>query len=148
MEVPDRHVRVNLMSTITNQGAVRFMTSTQTMTAAVVIVLLGRLLRSTTGKLFLIVARLRVPAAAAVEAWVATQEQRLERFYLPRYAPERNADDYWTTDVKGGVNAQGLPANKPELRWRMQAFRQRLVHVPEHVRNYFCHPDVQYAAAL
>src|SRR5436309_6227670 len=46
-EVPDPHIRANQISTITNQGEVRFMTYTQTMTAVLFLVFLGRLLRST-----------------------------------------------------------------------------------------------------
>ena len=59
MEVPDPHIRANQISTITNEGKVHFMTYTRTMTAALFLVFLGRLLRSTTGKVFLIVDRLR-----------------------------------------------------------------------------------------
>ena len=58
-DVPDPHIRANQISTITNRGEVRFMTYTQSMTAALFLVFLGRLLRSTTGKVFLIVDRLR-----------------------------------------------------------------------------------------
>ena len=61
-DVPDPHIRAeHQISTITNHGEVRFMTPTrtQTMTAALFLVFLGRLLRSTTGKVFLIVDRLR-----------------------------------------------------------------------------------------
>jgi transposase len=146
-EVPGPHIRVNLISAITNGGAVRFMTYTAAMTAALFIDFLGRLLRGTRGKLFVIVDRLRAHEAAAVDEWAAAHADRLELFYLPRYAPERNADEYLNNDVKGQVDAQGLPDSKPELRSRIQAFMQRLVHLPEHVRSYFCHPNVQYAAA-
>jgi transposase len=146
--VPDRHLRVNLISTITNAGAVRFMTYTETMTAALFITFLERLLRSTTGKIFLIVDWLRAHDAKAVQAWAATHQDRIELFFLPRYAPELNADEYLNNDLKGKVNAQGLPESKPQLRSRIQLFMQRLVHLPEHVRNYFQHPCVQYAAAL
>jgi transposase len=148
VEVPDRHLRVNLISTITNAGAVRFMTYTETMTAALFITFLERLLRSTTGKIFLIVDWLRAHDAKAVQAWVAAHPDRIELFFLPRWAPELNADEYLNNDLKGRVNAQGLPESKPELRSRIQRFMQRLVHLPEHVRNYFQHPCVQYAAAV
>src|SRR5436305_3290201 len=47
MDVPDPHIRANQISTITHEGKVRFMTSTTTMTAALFLVFLGRLLRST-----------------------------------------------------------------------------------------------------
>lgn len=148
VEVPDRHLRVNLISTITNAGAVRFMTYTQTMTAALFITFLERLLRSTPGKIFLIVDWLRAHEAKAVQAWAEAHEDRICLFFLPRYAPELNADEYLNNDLKGSVNAQGLPKSKPELRSRIQRFMQRLVHLPEHVRNYFLHPCIQYASAL
>jgi len=148
MDVPDPHLRVNQISTVTNTGEVRFMTYTQTMTAALFLVFLGRLLRSTTGKVFLIVDRLRAHMTPAVQEWVATHRERLEVFYLPRYAPELNPDEYLNNDLKGRVNDAGLPHNKGEVRSRMQGFMRRLLHLPEHVMSYFCHPSVQYAAAM
>lgn len=148
VEVPNRHLRVNLISTITNEGAVRFMTYPQTMTAALFITFLERRLRSTTGKIFLIVDGLRAHEAQAVAAWATAPPERMELFFLPRYAPELNAAEYLNNDLKGSVNAEGLPESKPELRSRIQRFMQRLVHLPEHVRSYFQHPCIQYAAAL
>ena len=147
-EVPDRHIRANQISTITNAGQVRFMTYTQTMTAALFLVFLGRLLRSTTGKVFLIVDRLQAHKTPEVEAWVAAHRDRLEVFYLPRYAPELNANEYLNNDLKGAVNEAGLPHSKHEVRSRIQTFMRKLLHLPDHVRSYFQHPSVQYAAAL
>lgn len=147
-DVPDPHVRANQISTITNRGEVRFMTYTQTMTAALFLVFLERLLRSTTGKVFLIVDRLRAHMTPAVKAWVAAHPERLEVFYLPPYAPELNLDEYLNNDLKGQVNGAGLPHDKTEVRSHMQAFMRRLLHLPEHVMSYFQHPCVQYAAAI
>jgi transposase len=146
--VPDPHVRANQISTITNRGEVRFMTYTQTMTAALFIGFLERLLRSTTGKVFLIVDRLRAHLTPEVQAWVATHAGRLEIFYLPRYAPELNPDEYLNNDLKGRVHAIGLPHTQAEVRSHIQAFMRRLLHLPEHVMNYFQHPAVQYAANI
>jgi len=148
MEVPDRHVRANQISTITNAGQVRFMTYTQTMTAALFLVFLGRLLRSTTGKVFLILDRLSAHQTPEVKAWLAAHRERIEVFYLPRYAPELNADEYLNNDLKGQVNAAGLPHDKKEVRSRIQAFMRKLLHLPKRVMSYFQHPSVQYAAAL
>ena len=67
-------------------------------------------------------------------------------FYLPRYAPERNPDEYLNNDLKGQVNTAGLPHDKPEERSRIQEFMRRLLHLPQHVMSYFQHPSVQYAA--
>jgi transposase len=147
-EVPDPHIRANQISAISNRGQVRFMTYTGTMNAALFLVFLERLLRSTTGKVFLIVDHLQVHQTPRVKAWVAAHGQRLEVFYLPRYAPELNPDEYLNNDLKENVNATGLPHNKPEERSRIQAFMRQLLHLPEHVMSYFQHPSVQYAAAL
>ena len=147
-EVPDPHIRASQISTITNRGEVRFMSYTQTMTAALFLVFLERLLRSTTRKVFLIVDRLRAHMTPEVTAWVAEHHDRIEVFYLPRYSPERNPDEYLNNDLKGKVHATGLPHDKAEVRSHIQDFMRRLLHLPEHVMTYFLHPSVQYAAAI
>jgi len=147
MDVPDPHIGMNQISTITNEGVVRFMTYARTMNAALFLVFLGRLLRSTTGKLFVIVDRLRAHETPEVAAWVAARRDRIELFYLPRYAPELNATEYLNNDLKGQVNATGLPDNKGVLRSRMQRFMNKLRWLPGHVRNYFKHPCMLYAMA-
>ena len=76
LEVPGPHIRMNQITTITQSGMVRFMTYAGTMNAALFITFLGRLLRSTTGKLFLIVDRLSVHGTPEVAAWVAVHQDR------------------------------------------------------------------------
>lgn len=147
IDVPDRHIRASQISAVSNTGEVRFMTYTRTMNAAVFLVFLGRLLRSTTGKVFLIVDRLRAHMTPEVQDWVAARRDRIEVFYLPRYAPEVNPDEYLNNDLKGEVNKAGLPHDTKEVRSRIQQFMRRLLHLPEHVMQYFHHPSVQYAAA-
>jgi transposase len=107
MEVPDRHIRVNQISTITNKRKVHFMTYTATMNAALFLVFLGLLLRSTSGKVFLIMDRLPAYMTPEVVQWVAAHRDRIEVFCLPRYAPELNPDEYLNNDLKGSVNAAG-----------------------------------------
>ena len=51
-------------------------------------------------------------------------------------------------DLKGGINATGLPDGNEELRSRILGFMIKLLHLPEHVRSYFQHPCVQYAAGV
>ena len=122
------------------------MTYKETMTAALFITFLERMLSETTRKIFLIVDRLRAHEAKKVEAWAAEHRDRIELFFLPRYAPERNADEYLNNDMKGSINATGLPGSQEGLRPRIQRFMIKLRHLPEHVRQYFQHPCVKYAA--
>jgi transposase len=147
IEVPDPHIRMNQISAISNRGAVRFMTYAQAMNAALFLVFLERLLRSTTGKIFLMVDRLQAHQTPGVRAWVAARHDRLELFPLPRRAPELNPDEYLNNDLKGSVNSAGLPDSEGDLRSHIQRFMRRLLHLPEHVRSYFQHLCVQYAAA-
>lgn len=148
MDVPDPHIRANQISAISNEGKVHFMTYLGTMNAALFVVFLQRLLYSTTGKVFLIVDRLRAHTTPAVAAWLRRHRERLELFYLPCYAPELNADEYLNHDLKEKVNAAGLPHNKGEMRSRIQEFMRKLLHLPHRVMSYFRHPSAQYAANL
>lgn len=80
---------VNLVSAITNQGTVRFMTYQGMMNAALFIVFLTRLLQDATRKVFLIVDNLSVHISQEVNNWLADKKDRIEMFTLPKYAPER-----------------------------------------------------------
>lgn len=144
MQVPDPHIRINMVSSITNEGTLRFMTYSQTMTGALFIVFLERLLRTTTGKIFLIVDRLKAHQDGDVKAWVAKHSERLELFELPRRAPELNPDEYLNNDLKRAVNEKGLSGSESELRSTIQRIMRTII--PFHIINYFLHPCVQYAA--
>ena len=84
---------------------------------------------------------------ATVTHWVEKHEDRLAVFYLPRYSPELNADEYLNNNLKSQVNADGLPDNSKTLRSRIQRFMHQLLNLPEHIKSFFTHPCVQYAAA-
>jgi len=148
MEVPGPHIRVNQITAISNEGTSRFMTYQGMLNAALFLVFLGRLLRSTSGKIFVIVDQLRAHDTAAVWEWLEQHKDRIALFYLPPYCPEENPVEYVNNDLKGNVNEAGLPDDKPTLRSRMQGFMRKLLHVPSHVMNYFLHPSVQYAAGI
>jgi transposase len=147
IEVPRPHIRMNLVATITNGGEVHFLTYAGSMTAALFITFLGKLLSETTRKVFLILDRLPAHESKEVADWVAGHGDRIELFWLPKSAPELNAEEYLNNDLKGSINAAGLPRDKEDLRSRMERFMDRLLSVPERVRNYFLHPCVQYAAS-
>lgn len=140
MEVPDSHIRVNLISTVTNQGKVQFMTYAETMAAALFIVFLGKLVAGAQRKIFLIVDRLTAHTAEEVQAWVAERQEQIEVFYMPRSAPELNADEFLNNDLKGSVNAAGLPSNNGELRGWIEMFMHELMQLPANVMSYFQYP--------
>ena len=78
--------------------------------------------------------------------WLYEHRDQLEVVGLPRYAPERNPDEYLNCDVKGNINADGLPKDRAELKGKLHRFMQRLSKLPQRVASYFKHKFIQYAA--
>jgi hypothetical protein len=89
---------------------------------------------------------LSVHEAAAVEEWLAGKEDRIEVFYLPKYAPERNPDEYLNCDLKANINTDGLPKDREELQGKLRRFMQRLAKLPARIASYFEHKYIAYAA--
>jgi transposase len=147
LTVPGSRFSVNMISTITNQGKVRWMIYDGKMNAALFLVFLTRLITGATKKIFLIVDNLSVHEAQAVEAWLADKQDQIEVFYLPKYSPERNPDEYLNCDVKGNINTDGLPKNRTELKGKLRRFMQKLSKLPSRIISYFQHKYIEYAAA-
>jgi transposase len=84
LTVPGSRFSVNMISTITNQGKVRWMIYTGKMNSALFIEFLKRLIAGATKKVFLIVDHLSVHESAAVEQWLSDKKDRIEVFYLPK----------------------------------------------------------------
>ncbi len=82
--------RVNMISSISNQGKVRFMLYRETMTAKVLIKFLTRLLKDANRKVFLVLDNLRVHHSKVVQAWLEEHKNQIELFFLPSYSPELN----------------------------------------------------------
>ena len=144
--VPGSRFSVNMIATITNRGTVRWMIYTGTMNAALFLVFLTRLIAGATKKVFLIVDHLSVHEAAVVDQWLSDKTDRIEVFSLPKYAPERNPDEYLNCDVKANINTDGLPKDREELRGKLRRFMQRLAKLPARVASYFKHKCIAYAA--
>jgi transposase len=146
MIVPGTRFSVNMIATITNQGKVRWMIYPGKMNAALFIVFLTRLIAGAAKKVFLIVDHLSVHEAAAVEQWLADKRDRIEVFYLPKYAPERNPEEYLNCDVKANINTDGLPKDREELQGKLHRFMRKLANLPGRIASYFEHKYIAYAA--
>jgi transposase len=146
LTLPGSRFSVNMISTITNQGKARWMIYEGKMNAALFIVFLTRLIATATKKVFLIVDNLSVHDANAVDEWLADHKDKIEVFYLPKYAPERNPDEYLNCDVKCNINTDGMPHNREELKHKLHRFMQKLCKLPGRIASYFQHKFIHYAA--
>ncbi|WP_459942059.1 IS630 family transposase [Deferrisoma palaeochoriense] len=140
-------VSVNLISSITNQGKVRFMTYTGTMNSQTLIRFLRRLIKDADRKVFLILDNLRVHHSKPVKAWLAAHQEEIEVFYLPSYSPELNPDEYPNCDLKAEVHSGPPARTAKELRNKAISVLRKIQNLPARVRSYYMHPAIQYAAA-
>ena len=138
--------RVNLISSITNQGKVRFMVYQGTMNAQRLIIFLKRLIRDAGRKIYLILDNLRVHHSRIVKEWVENNKEKIELYYLPAYSPELNPDEYLNCDLKAGVHSKVPARTSAQLKKKTISHLRMLQKKPARVTKYFKHPKISYAA--
>lgn len=141
-----RRFSSNMISTVTNQGKVRWMIYRETLSSAVFIRFLERLSKDAARKVFLIVDNLKVHHSAPVKAWLLEHAAQIEVFYLPSYSPERNPDEYLNGDLKTAVTSTTPAHNLEQLENKVIRHMRKLQKSPKHVASYFRNQYVQYAA--
>ena len=103
---------MNMISTVTNQGKVRFMVYSGSMNAKRLLRFFAQLVKDAARKVFLILDNLRVHHARLVKAWLAAEENQrnIEVFFLPAYSPELNPDEYLNCDLPAAGRLKGRRA--------------------------------------
>jgi transposase len=139
---------VNMISTVTNQGKVRFMIYKETMSAQVLITFMKQLIKGAGRKIFLVLDNLRVHHAKLVTQWVGKHPKEIELFYLPSYSPELNPDEYLNGDLKVGVHSRPPSRSQEHLIKKVKSHMVKLQKLPARVRSYFKHPQIAYAANI
>ena len=138
--------RVNLISTVTNQGKIRFMVYKDKMNSDTMIKFMERLIKNSERKIFLILDNLKVHHSYIVRDWLEEHKAQIEAFFLPSYSPELNPDEYLNCDLKGGVHS-GTPARtRDQLKKKAISHLRKLQKMPKRVMKYFKHPKIAYAA--
>lgn len=138
----------NMISTITNRGALSFMVFTKGFTTEVMIRFLRRLIKQSKGKVFLIMDRHPVHRSKALKQWLARYERKIEMFFLPEYSPHLNPDELLNQDVKTNTVGRQRPATLPEMTALVRSYLRETQCRPHIVANYFKQKDVAYAAAI
>jgi len=136
----------NMISAITNRGKLNFMVFKERFEAEVFKEFLGRLVRQSDNKVFIIVDRHPVHRSLKVKHWLEVNERHIRMFFLPAYSPELNPDEILNQDVKsnavGRKRARGLNQMIAHIRSYLWG-RQRRPYI---VKNYFKERHVRYAA--
>lgn len=146
VRLPGRRRSTALISTITNQGKVRFMLYGGAMNASLMIKFMKRLIRDAGRKVFLILDNLRVHHGRVVKKWLKEHGDEIEVHYLPSYSPELNPDEYLNCDLKSGVHSGAPARTEKQLKGKALSHMRMLQKSPQRVINYFKHPSIAYAA--
>lgn len=146
VRITSKKSRINMISAITNQGKVRFMLYREKMASELLIKFMSRLIKDAPQKVFLILDNLRVHHSTTVKEWLEANKEKIEVFYLPSYSPELNPDEYLNSNLKTKIRS-GIPArNEDDITRKTRAFMKTLQKRPKHVKKYFEHPIIAYAA--
>jgi transposase len=146
LRLPAKKERINLISSVSNQGQARFMIYNGTMNSDTFIKFLKRLIKDAGRKVYLILDNLRVHHSKPVKKWVKEHQNQIELFFLPSYSPELNPDEYLNCDLKDGVHSKVPSRSKKDLKKKALSHLRKIQKLPKRVKNYFKHPKIAYAA--
>ena len=138
--------RISMISAITNEGQVRFMLYGKSMNSDLLITFMKRMIKAAGRKVFLVMDNLRVHHCSTVKEWLEKNKESIEVFYLPAYSPDLNPDEYLNNNLKNRVHSGIAARTERDLMKKTRSFMKRLQRRPHHVRNYFKHPKIAYAA--
>jgi transposase len=136
----------NMISAITNRGALAFMVFEGKFQNPVFIEFMKRMLKQIKGKIYLIVDGHPVHRSAAASTFVAENAQRLRLIRLPGYCPELNPDELLNQDVKTNALGKSRPTNKAQMMASTRSHLYRRQKQPHVIRNLFQEKHVRYAA--
>jgi len=146
IRLPAKREKISMISTVTNQGKVRFMVYENAMNAKTLIRFMTRLIKDTDRKVFLILDNLRTHHSKPVSEWLDEHKDEIEVFYLPSYSPELNPDEYLNRDLKLNVHKSKPARTKSQLKRKTIGHLRKLQKLPKRIMKYFKDPNIAYAA--
>ncbi len=136
----------NMISAITNKGALAFMVFQGKFKAAVFVQFLARLLKQLPGRIYLIVDGHPVHRSGDVQRFVEQHKPRLRLIRMPGYCPELNPDELLNQDVKTNGLGKSRLTNRSELMSSVRRHLHRRQKQPQVIKNLFQEKHVRYAA--
>jgi len=138
---------LNLISAVSAQGEMRFMTVKGTVTAPIFVEFLKRLLHNADRPVFLIVDGHPIHRSGLVSRFVAASDAMLHLFFLPGYSPEPNPGEQVWNDLKNNGVGRKVITGPDKLKSEVLSHMRSLQKRPSRIRTFFMLPDTLYAAA-
>jgi len=136
----------NMISAITNKGALAFMVFQGKFKAPVFVEFMKRLLKQIDGRIYLIVDGHPVHKSGTATRFAANHSSRLRLIRMPGYCPELNPDELLNQDVKTNGLGKSRPTNRTELMATVRSHLYRRQKQPQVITNLFREKHVRYAA--
>ena len=136
---------VNMISSITNQGTMRFMLFEGSNNAKKFVDFLRRLTKNQKRKIFLILDNARVHHAIIVQEWLEKHKNKIKVFYLPTYSPEYNPDELLNNTLKSKLKNTTKAQNKESLVNTVSSILKSLQKTPKIIRSFFDTETTRYA---
>ena len=141
-----QRVGCNMISAITNKGALAFMVFQGQFKAPVFVEFMKRLLKQLDGRIYLIVDGHPVHKSGEARRFVDQHKPRLRLIRMLGYCPELNPDELLNQDVKTNGLGKSRPTNRTELMATVRSHLYRRQKQPQVIRNLFREKHVRYAA--
>jgi transposase len=138
--------RVNMISAVSAKGELRFMVTEKSLTVAVFIEFLKRLMAGYDRPIFLIVDGHPVHKAKKVKEFVKESNGKIEIYYLPGYSPELNPDEFVWNHVKNHTIGKMNVTGPDQLKKLAISALRRLSRLPRIILGFFKAPDLQFYA--
>ena len=135
-----------MISSITNQGKLRFMFYESNMNAQIFISFMEKLIVDSKKKVFFIVDNLKSNHAKIVDNWLKLHTDKIELFFLPSYCPEYNLDEYLNGDLKREMSKKECAKTVEKIHSNANEIMEKFKNDESHVASFFRHPCVKYAA--
>lgn len=127
----------NMISAITNKGALAFMVFPGKCQTPVFVEFMRRPLKQIEGKVYLIVDGHPVHRSRQAKQFVEDNAQRLRLIRLPGYCPELNPDELLNQDVKTIGLGKSRPRNKAEMMATVRSHLYRPQKQPQSFETCF-----------
>jgi len=138
---------VNMLSTLTNKGFLRFMMYSEKFTATVFLDFLKRLIRDTDAMPFVIMDRHPVHyRSKKVRTWLDAHREEIHAFWLPGYSPQLNPVELLNQDIKANAVGRKRPSSLKELKKNVRSHLRKKQRRPSEARAYFFGASVRYAS--
>lgn len=143
MHATGKRFGCSMISAITKQGAMAFMVFKGQFVTDVFLTFLKRLIRHSSGKVYLIIDCHPVRNAVRVRDWLEKHKEDIRLCFLPAYNPELNPDELVNQDEKTNEFRGHQPQNQSEMIEGVRAYMRSTQKRSDIVQRYFSRETCQ-----